>query len=339
MQDVTTETPCLTRGQRAGLWLAVGLVVAGMLIGFTSSFITLAAAASGQGWRYPALLPLSVDSGILAYVLLDHLAIGLGAKSRWLHLVAWALAAFTVWANAAVAPAHGLTWRVIHAAMPALWVLGVEALRFTWRRLHAAQAQGRDSIPLARWLLAPKGTFLLWRRMVLWQENSYARALGREQVRRQAVARLRAEHGPSWRTAADQSVVWQLTTGIDVEGAADTVRKALAAPVAGAAVDAAAVRAAARNAPPPAAPAATGTVDRPAAHAAKGSAGAVKRVQRKGAGKSSDDDIRNAIREMYEGAEPVTKYRVMKTLSMGNDRAGRLLAEVAAERPSLSVAG
>lgn len=333
-----TDAPSLTRGQRAGLWLAVGLVVAGMLIGFTSSFITLAAAASRQDWRYPALLPLSVDSGILAYVLLDHLAIGLGSKSRWLHLVAWALAAFTVWANAAVAPAHGLTWRVIHAAMPALWVLGVEALRFTWRRLHAMKAQGRDSIPLARWLLAPAGTFLLWRRMVLWQENSYARALGREQLRRQAVARLRAEHGTSWRKAADQSVVWQLTTGIDVEGAADAVGKALAAPVVSAPAVPAASVPAAPAAPRNAAPSATGNATGTEGRAATRTASAIRKVKRQGAGKSSDDDIRNAIREMYEGAEPVTKYRVMKTLSMGNDRAGRLLAEVAAERPSLAVA-
>jgi Protein of unknown function (DUF2637) len=186
----------LTYGQRRALLLAVTLVAAGMAIGFLSSFTTLYAAAAVHGWRYPALLPLAVDSGILAYVILDHLAVILGDRSRWLHLAAWLLAAFTVWANAAVSAAGGDAWRVIHAAMPALWVLGVEALRFFWRRLHADPSQP-DRIPAGRWAAAPWPTLLLWRRMRLLGITAWPLMLATEDARlhlRDLVAAVRERY-------------------------------------------------------------------------------------------------------------------------------------------------
>jgi len=200
MNDVNSHAR-LTRGQRDALWLAVALVIAGMLIGFTSSFVTLYGAASAQHWRFPALLPLGIDSGILAYVVLDHIAITLGARSRWLHLAAAAIAAFTVWANAAVAPASSDTWRAIHAAMPALWVLGVEALRFTWRRLHEPENRA-DVIPRARWLAAPVRTYGMQRRMILHNVASYAEASAREDARVLGMDLAAAVFGKQWKRDA-----------------------------------------------------------------------------------------------------------------------------------------
>lgn len=164
-----------------------------MAMGFLSSFTTLYHAAQQHDWSYPWLLPLSVDSGILAYVLLDHLAVTLGSRSRWLHLAAWSLAAFTVWANAAVGTNEASEWRVIHAAMPALWVLGVEALRFTWKRLHEDAAERPDRIPAGRWLAAPFATMAMRRRMWLAAETSYPRAVAMEDARLHARDLIRAE--------------------------------------------------------------------------------------------------------------------------------------------------
>ena len=183
----------LTRRQRQALGFAVTIVLAGMAMGFLSSFTTLYHAAQQHAWFYPWLLPLSVDSGILAYVLLDHLAVTLGSRSRWLHLAAWSLAAFTVWANAAVGTSEGTVWRVIHAAMPALWVLGVEALRFTWKRLHEDTAETPDRIPAGRWLAAPFATLAMRRRMWLTAETSYPRAVAMEDARLHARDLIRAE--------------------------------------------------------------------------------------------------------------------------------------------------
>ena len=190
MDGMGTHTR-LTSGQRRALTFAVLVVIAGMGMGFASSFATLYGAARAHGWTSPALLPLSVDSGIVAYVILDHLAVTLGSRSRWLHLAAWSLAAFTVWANAAVSPADGTQWRVIHAAMPALWVLGVEALRFMWRHLHAAPPRA-DRIPSGRWLASPLPTLLLWRRMRLLNVTSWERMAALEDARLHIRDRIRA---------------------------------------------------------------------------------------------------------------------------------------------------
>ena len=232
MNDMSTHAR-LTRRQRDALALAVVLVLSGMLIGFTSSFVTLYGAAARQGWRYPALLPLAVDSGILAYVLLDHLAITLGARSRWLHLVAAALAAFTVWANAAVAPASSATWRLIHAAMPALWVLGVEALRFTWSRLHEPPRRA-DPIPPARWVLAFPSTWRMWRRMKLWRITSYSAAVDMELSRLQAMASLADRYGKDWRAKVPGTLAWMLDDGVRMDAALAMVAELTAPPKAAA---------------------------------------------------------------------------------------------------------
>jgi hypothetical protein len=90
-----------------------------------------------------------------------------------------------------VSPPDGAAWRVIRAAMPALWVLGVEALRFTWRRLHEDPSRA-DVIPAARWLAAPWPTLLLWRRMKLGNVTDYARAVALEDARLHARDLIRA---------------------------------------------------------------------------------------------------------------------------------------------------
>jgi hypothetical protein len=83
------------RGQKIALGAAIVIVIAGMVGGFWSSFNNLYNAAAAHGWDFPALLPLCVDSGILAYVVLDQLAVTIGGRSHWLHYVAWGLAGFT----------------------------------------------------------------------------------------------------------------------------------------------------------------------------------------------------------------------------------------------------
>jgi hypothetical protein len=63
---------------------------------------------------------------------------------------------------------------------------------------------------------------------------------------------------------------------------------------------------------------------------------ALRRVRRLGGRKATDDDLREAIRELFTDGDAVTKYRVVKELPIGEKRADRLLAEVQTERPSLA---
>lgn len=353
-------TDKLTGGQRWALAAAVLLAAAGMGIGFASSFATLYAAAQQHAWTFPALLPLAIDSGILAYVLLDHLMVTFGAISRWLHAVAWAIAGFTVWANAAVAPADGPVWRVIHAAMPALWVLGVEALRYTWRRLHDGPATAGDAIPRARWIAAPWPTLKLWRRMKLANITSYACAAELENARLHAADLLRAAAGSPDAPAIPAALRRAIRTGrlpAAVTSAVDSgmqfggasrwepevaswvtsrltlpdrlaaqlrdERKAIAAPLpepAPATPPAAIPEVAAETSPEPV-----------RERRQRASASALQRARK--AGRSATDELLlEAIAELAAGGTAVTKYRVVKELPVGEARADRLLGLHEAQR-------
>jgi hypothetical protein len=104
-----------------------------------------------------------------------------------------------------------------------------------------------------------------------------------------------------------------------------------------------------RQAPPPPSAAALPEVTAPAppgaitAASPKSAATAIQKVRRAGGRKASDEDILEAIREMFADGSAVTKYRVVKELKgphggIAEPRAGRLLDVVRAERPQLHLA-
>ena len=351
----------LTSGQRRALTFAVLVVIAGMGMGFASSFATLYGAALAHHWTSPALLPLSVDSGIVAYVILDHLAVTLGAKSRWLHLAALGLAAFTVWANAAVSATDGPEWRVIHAAMPALWVLGVEALRFMWRHLHAAPPAAADRIPAGRWLASPLATPALWRRMWRLNVTSWEKMAAMEDARLAVRDRVRAACDADPDLRVPDAVARAVRTGrlpaavlaaigydlefggtgrseTAVESWTDdqlTIRDQVSAILA--------VRrreiAASAAEPPPAAIAATipevtaasAAASTPAAISASPSRGTTAR-RKAVPPKATDDDLAEIVLPLFGGTEKVTRYSVLKAIKearggkgISYERAGEIL--------------
>lgn len=216
MNDMTTHRT------RAGHAVAVAddnlLLFAVAGIGFSVSFQTIAHLAKAHGLPgYPVLYPIGIDVGILALVREARRLMKLRRSDAVPRALAWVLTAFTIYVNVHGSPPHDWLGRALHVVMPGLWVVFLELSR---RRLRATEVTTRDGVPLARWLLAPASTFMMWRRMVLWQITSYRTALDREQLRRRTIARLRARHGDRWRSLADSSVVWQLVHGIDVEEAA-----------------------------------------------------------------------------------------------------------------------
>jgi hypothetical protein len=89
---------------------------------------------------------------------------------------------------------------VIYAAMPALWVLGVEALRFLWRLLRNGPAPTADRISAGRWIANPWTAGALQRRMWLLGETSWARMKLIEHARAYAADVVR-EHQRQGRTA------------------------------------------------------------------------------------------------------------------------------------------
>ncbi|WP_037835726.1 DUF2637 domain-containing protein, partial [Streptomyces sp. NRRL S-481] len=59
-----------------------------------------------------------------------------------------------------------------------------------------------EGVRLTRWLLSPVPTFLLWRRMKLWELRSYDQVIKLEQERLVYQARLRSRFGRAWRRKA-----------------------------------------------------------------------------------------------------------------------------------------
>ena len=192
-------------------------------------------------------------------------------------------------------------------------------------------------------------------------------------ARRYAIDLLRARLGLAWRFRAPSLLRRQVTTG----RLCDAVREDVTAKVdegrtsgwegavrewvlgadglnlaAQAAEDARRAHASITRQAPPAPPAAT-LPEVPASVPPKAITGAspkpsvtaVQRVRRLGGRKATDEDILEAIRELFAAGSAVTKYRVVKELKgphggIAEPRAGKLLAQVQAEhpRPSLHLA-
>ncbi|WP_170198340.1 DUF2637 domain-containing protein [Streptomyces chryseus] len=177
-------------------WLLMALAVVGMplvgVIGFAASYSTLErfALAHGFSTTLAPWFPVGVDASIIALLAFDLVMVRRRTPWPVLRFAAHAMTLFTVlfnasdgikgdsfWGGLAADP----LWALSHAAMPGLFVLGVEAARKLL--LHAARIEdgtASDRIPLHRWVLAPVRTGRLYRRMRLAAVRSYPEMVERE---------------------------------------------------------------------------------------------------------------------------------------------------------------
>lgn len=191
--------------------LALGLGVAAM--GYAGSFTHLQEYGATHGFPFRgAALPIGLDLGIPALLLLDWLN-----RSLFLRVGAWSLALWTVFANGAVADGS-LTGRLLHATMPAVAIVIVEAAR----HLRDDPTQ-MDRIRWSRYLVAPVRTVRIRARMIAWEVTSYTEALRLESAVLYAQAMLTAElGGKSWRQTRKRVPVvllhslrtWQMPAGL-----------------------------------------------------------------------------------------------------------------------------
>ncbi len=81
--------------------------------------------------------------------------------------------------------------------------MAVEAARHAIGRIADITADKHmEGVRLTRWLLSPVPTFLLWRRMKLWELRSYEHVIKLEQERLVYQARLHSRFGRAWRRKA-----------------------------------------------------------------------------------------------------------------------------------------
>lgn len=222
MSGFSTPEP-LTVAQRA-LASAAACLFAGLAgLAFTGMFASVQAEMRPYFGQLAWIVPVGVDAGVLALILAGLLLEWLAMPMPALRWIAGVFMAASIWLNLAAADGRA-TGAVGHAALPVLFIACVEAARHAVRR-RAGIAAGtvREGIPVARWLLAPWPTFMLWRRMVLWQVTSYQFALGMEQDRRHAITVLRAAFGAGWQRTAPADLVWMLRTGVHIDQAVTRV--------------------------------------------------------------------------------------------------------------------
>ncbi|MEU1103849.1 DUF2637 domain-containing protein [Streptomyces tibetensis] len=193
----------LTRMHR----VLIGVVVAGAVIiagiGFAGSYAAVRELAIKKGFgNFSYVFPIGIDAGICVLLALDLLLTWIRIPFPLLRQTAWLLTAATIAFNGAAAWPDPLGVGM-HAVIPVLFVVAVEAARHAIGRIADITADKHmEGVRLTRWLLSPVPTFLLWRRMKLWELRSYQQVIKLEQERLVYQARLRSRFGRAWRRKA-----------------------------------------------------------------------------------------------------------------------------------------
>ncbi|MFI1726097.1 DUF2637 domain-containing protein [Streptomyces sp. NPDC020489] len=193
----------LTRTHR----VLIGVVVFGAVIiagiGFAGSYAAVRELALQKGFgNFSYVFPIGIDAGICVLLALDLLLTWIRIPFPLLRQTAWLLTAATIAFNGAAAWPDPLGVGM-HAVIPILFVVSVEAARHAIGRIADITADKHmEGVRLTRWLLSPVPTFLLWRRMKLWELRSYEQVIKLEQERLVYQARLRSRFGRAWRRKA-----------------------------------------------------------------------------------------------------------------------------------------
>ncbi|MFJ8495321.1 DUF2637 domain-containing protein [Streptomyces sp. NPDC094038] len=219
----------LTRTHR----ILIGVVVAGAMviagIGFAGSYAAVRELAIKKGFgNFSYFFPIGIDAGICVLLALDLLLTWIRMPFPLLRQTAWLLTVATVAFNAAAATDP--LGRAMHAVIPVLFVVTVEAARHAVGRIADITADKHmEGVRLTRWLLSPVPTFLLWRRMKLWELRSYDQVIKLEQERLVYQARLRSRFGRAWRRKAPVESLMPLRLARYGVPLADTAPEGLAA--------------------------------------------------------------------------------------------------------------
>jgi hypothetical protein len=177
------------------------VIIAG--IGFAGSYAAVRDLAIKKGFGdFAYVFPIGIDAGICVLLALDLLLTWIRIPFPLLRQTAWLLTAATIAFNGAAAWPNPLGVGM-HAVIPILFVVAIEAARHAIGRIADITADKHmESVRPTRWLLSPIPTFLLWRRMNLWELRSYDQVIKLEQERLVYQARLHSRFGRAWRRKA-----------------------------------------------------------------------------------------------------------------------------------------
>lgn len=212
-------------GSATGIGAVVAIVIA-LALGLATyaaaaSYKSVSALATRLGVPLAGLCPIGIDGGLLAIIVFDITLTIIGRPIRWLRMVGRLFAVGVVAANFAAGwpDPVGIALRL---AAPVLFIVIIEAARTVL--LHRHDDPDEERIPRIRWLLDFRGTFALWKRMRLWKERSYSRAVEMELERLVAIEKLAMKYAPDeWTEKAPAHLVWMLRAGVRMTAALDLV--------------------------------------------------------------------------------------------------------------------
>ncbi|MGV9249596.1 DUF2637 domain-containing protein [Streptomyces sp. NPDC003710] len=204
------------------------VIIAG--VGFAGSYAAVRQLALRKGFGdFSYVFPVGIDAGICVLLALDLLLTWIRIPFPLLRQTAWLLTAATIAFNGAAAWPDPLGVGM-HAVIPVLFVVAVEAARHAIGRIADITADKHmEGVRLTRWLLSPIPTFLLWRRMKLWELRSYNQVIKLEQERLVYQASLRSRFGRAWRRKAPVESLTPLRLARYGVPLAETARAGLAA--------------------------------------------------------------------------------------------------------------
>ncbi|MFJ2177044.1 DUF2637 domain-containing protein [Streptomyces sp. NPDC087851] len=220
----------LTRTHR----ILIGVVVTGAVIiaaiGFAGSYAAVRELAELKGFgKFSLVFPIGIDAGICVLLALDLLLTWMRIPFPLLRQSAWLLTAATIAFNGAAAWPDPLGVGM-HAVIPLLFIVSVEAARHAVGRIADITADKHmEGVRLTRWLLSPVPTFMLWRRMKLWELRSYEQVIKLEQDRLIYQSRLQARFGRNWKRKAPIEALMPLRLAKYGVPLADTAPSGLAA--------------------------------------------------------------------------------------------------------------
>jgi hypothetical protein len=212
----------------------IGVVVTGAVIiagiGFAGSYAAVRELALKKGFgNFAYVFPVGIDAGICVLLALDLLLTWIRIPFPLLRQTAWLLTAATIAFNGAAAWPDPLGVGM-HGVIPVLFIVAVEAARHAIGRIADITADKHmEGVRLTRWLLSPVPTFLLWRRMKLWELRSYEQVIKLEQERLVYQARLHSRFGRAWRRKAPVESLMPLRLARYGVPLADTAPAGLAA--------------------------------------------------------------------------------------------------------------
>ncbi|NJP73914.1 DUF2637 domain-containing protein [Streptomyces sp. C1-2] len=193
----------LSRAQRGLVSVVVIGAVAIAAIGFIGSYGAVRTLAQRKGFGdFAVVFPIGIDAGICVLLALDLLLTWLRIPFPMLRQTAWLMTVATIAFNGAAAWPDPIGVGM-HAVIPLLFVVAVEAARHAVGRIADITADRHmEGVRWVRWVLSPLPTFLLWRKMILWEIRRYDDVISAEQDRLVYQAELRMRHGWAWRWKA-----------------------------------------------------------------------------------------------------------------------------------------